>query len=113
LPGPRLSGHAAKGGEFELRFDTTVGGLRTARSGEPVRGFYLAGADRRWVPAQARIDGDRILLSSPAVAAPVAARYAWVNNASEANVVGGDGLPLPPLRTDDWPLESAGRRYGR
>jgi sialate O-acetylesterase len=111
--GPRLSSHAAKGGEFELRFDTTVGGLRTARSGEPVRGFYLAGADRRWVPAQARIDGDRILLSSPAVAAPVAARYAWVNNASEANVVGGDGLPLPPLRTDDWPLESAGRRYGR
>jgi sialate O-acetylesterase len=47
------------------------------------------------------------------VAVPVAARYAWVNNASEANVVGGDGLPLPPLRTDDWPLESAGRRYGR
>ena len=75
--------------------------------------FYLAGADRRWVPAQARLDGDRIVLSSPAVAAPVAARYAWVNNASEANVVGGDGLPLPPLRTDDWPLESAGRRYGR
>lgn len=109
--GPRLAGHVAKGGEFELRFDTTVGGLRTARGGEPVRGFYLAGADRRWVPAQARIDGDRILLTSPAVAAPVAARYAWVNNASEANVVGGDGLPLPPLRTDDWPLESAGRRY--
>ena len=37
----------------------------------------------------------------------------WVNNPSEANIVGGDGLPLPPLRTDDWPLESAGRRYGR
>lgn len=111
--GPRLTGHAAKGGEFELRFDTTVGGLRTARSGEAARGFYLAGADRRWVPAQARLDGDRILLSSPDVAAPVAARYAWVNNASEANVVGGDGLPLPPLRTDDWPLESAGRHYGR
>ncbi|MGM9489578.1 sialate O-acetylesterase [Ideonella sp. YS5] len=111
--GPRLAGHQARSGEFELRFDTTVGGLRTARSGEPARGFYVAGADRRWVPAQARIDGDRIVLSSPAVAAPVAARYAWVGNASEANVVGGDGLPLPPLRTDDWPLASAGRRYGR
>ncbi|RZJ08981.1 MAG: 9-O-acetylesterase [Rubrivivax sp.] len=110
--GPRLAGHAAKGGKFELRFDTTVGGLRTARSGEPVRGFYLAGADRRWMPAQARIEGDRIVLSSADVAAPVAARYAWVNNASEANVVGGDGLPLPPLRTDDWPLESVSRRYG-
>lgn len=111
--GPRLIGHQSKGGEIELRFDTTAGGLRTARTGEPLRGFYLAGADRRWVPAEARFDGDRIVLRSAAMPSPVAARYAWVNNASEANVVGGDGLPLPPLRTDDWPLESAARRYGR
>lgn len=111
--GPRLTGHQPRGAEFELRFDTTAGGLRTARAGEPLRGFYVAGADRRWAPAQARFDGDRILLNSPAVQAPVAARYAWVNNPSEANIVSGDGLPLPPLRTDDWPLESAGRRYGR
>ncbi|KQV93334.1 sialate O-acetylesterase [Pelomonas sp. Root1237] len=111
--GPRLTSHESKGGEFELRFDNTVGGLRTARTGEPLRGFYVAGADRRWMPAEARFDGDRIVLRSAAVPSPVAARYAWVNNASEANVVGGDGLPLPPLRTDDWPLESAGRRYGR
>lgn len=111
--GPRLLGHEARGGEFHLRLGSTAGGLRTARAGEPLRGFYLAGADRRWVPAQGRFDGDRIVLNSPAVQAPVAARYAWVNNPSEANIVGGDGLPLPPLRTDDWPLESAGRRYGR
>jgi sialate O-acetylesterase len=111
--GPRLVGHEVRAGEFHLRFGATAGGLRTARSGEPVRGFYLAGADRRWVSADARLDGDRIVLRSTAVAAPVAARYAWVNNPSEANVVGGDGLPLPPLRTDDWPLETAGRRYGR
>ncbi|MEP6502573.1 MAG: sialate O-acetylesterase, partial [Betaproteobacteria bacterium] len=109
--GPRLLGHEGKGSEFQLRFGATAGGLRTARSGEPPRGFYLAGADRRWVPADARFDGDRIVLHSPVVPAPVAARYAWVDNPSEANVVGGDGLPLPPLRTDDWPLESAGRRY--
>ena len=109
--GPRLLGHEARGGEFQLRFGATTGGLRTARAGEPLRGFHLAGADRRWVPAQGRLDGDRIVLHSPAVPAPVAARYAWVNNPSEANIVGGDGLPLPPLRTDDWPLESAGRRY--
>jgi sialate O-acetylesterase len=111
--GPRLTGHQARGSEFELRFDTTAGGLRTARAGEAVRGFYVAGADRRWMPAQARLDGDRIVLSSVAVTAPVAARHAWVGNASEANVVGGDGLPLPPLRTDDWPLASAGRRFNQ
>ena len=111
--GPRLTGSQPRGAEFELRFDRTEGGLRTARSGEPLRGFYLAGADRRWVPAQARFDGDRIVLRSDAVSAPVAARYAWVDNPGEANIVGGDGLPLPPLRTDDWPLASAGKRYGR
>lgn len=111
--GPRLIGQSAHGGEFRLRFGDTAGGLRTARAGEPLRGFYLAGADRRWEPAEARFEGDAIVLRSPAVAAPVAARYAWVNNPSEANIVGGDGLPLPPLRTDDWPLESAARRYGR
>ena len=112
--GPRLKGHAAKGGELRLRFTDTAGGLRTARTGEPLRGFYLAGADRRWVPAEAHFDGpDGIVLRSPAVPAPVAARYAWVDNPSEANIVGGDGLPLPPLRTDGWPLESDGRRYGQ
>lgn len=111
--GPRLLGHEKSGSEFKLRFDAAAGGLRTARAGETPRGFYLSGADRRWVPAQARLDGDRVLLSSPEVPAPLAARYAWVDNPSEANVVGGDGLPLPPLRTDDWPLESAGKRYER
>ncbi|HJV62189.1 MAG TPA: sialate O-acetylesterase [Albitalea sp.] len=111
--GPRLLGSAARGGEFELRFADTAGGLRTARAGEPLRGFYLAGADRRWVPAEARFDGDRVVLHSPEVPAPVAARYAWVDNPSEANIIGGDGLPLPPMRTDDWPLETAARRYGR
>ncbi|MFL6682797.1 MAG: sialate O-acetylesterase [Burkholderiaceae bacterium] len=109
--GPQLLGHEAGGGGIVLRFGATAGGLRTAVAGEAPRGFYLAGADHRWVPAEARLDGDRIVLRSPAVPAPLAARYAWVDNPSEANVIGGDGLPLPPLRTDTWPLESAGRHY--
>jgi len=109
--GPQLLGHEARGGEFFLRFGATAGGLRTAVAGEAPRGFFLAGADRRWVAAEARLDGDRIVLRSPAVPVPLAARYAWVDNPSEANVVGGDGLPLAPLRTDTWPLESAGRHY--
>jgi sialate O-acetylesterase len=111
--GPRLLGHVVQEGTIALRFGDTAGGLRPARAGEPLRGFLLAGADRRWHAAEARLDGDRLVLTSRAVPQPVAARYAWVNNPSEANVVGGDGLPLPPLRTDRWPLESAGRTYGR
>jgi sialate O-acetylesterase len=109
--GPRLLGHEVRGDTVALRFADTAGGLRPARTGEPLRGFLLAGADRRWHAAEATIDGDRLVLRSRAVPQPLAARYAWVNNPSEANVVGGDGLPLPPLRTDRWPLESAGRVY--
>jgi sialate O-acetylesterase len=45
------------------------------------------------------------------VPAPVAARYAWVDNPSESNLVGGDGLPAAPLRSDHWPLASQGKRY--
>lgn len=111
--GPRLIGHEVQGDAIALRFGDTAGGLRPARAGEPLRGFLLAGADRRWHAAEARLEGDRLVLRSRAVPQPAAARYAWVNNPSEANVVGGDGLPLPPLRTDRWPLESAGRTYGR
>jgi sialate O-acetylesterase len=84
----------------------------TLASSAKGQGFHVASVDRRRAPAQACI-GDRIVLSHPAVAAPVAARHAGVNNASQANVVGGDGLPLPPLRTDNGPLESAGRRRSR
>jgi len=109
--GPRFAGAEVRGSELWLRFKDTAGGLRTARAGEAPRGFVLAGADRRFVAATARIAGDHVVLSSPAVAAPVAARYAWVDNASEANLVGGDGLPAAPARSDDWALETLGKRY--
>ena len=109
--GPRVEHVEVRGTELWLRFTATAGALRTARAGEPLRGFLLAGEDRVFHPAQARIEGHQVVLSSAAVPAPVAARYAWVDNPSEANLVGADGLPAAPLRTDRWPLDTAGRRY--
>lgn len=109
--GPQLVGSEVRGGEMRLRFRNTGGGLRTALAGEALRGFVLAGTDRRFVPATARIDGDTVVLNSPLVPQPVAARYAWMDNPSQSNLVGGDGLPAAPARSDTWALESAGRRY--
>ncbi|MFG6439476.1 sialate O-acetylesterase [Roseateles sp. LKC17W] len=109
--GPVLAGSEVRGGELWLRFKHTGGGLRPALANEALRGFVLAGADRKFVPATARIEGDAVVLSNPAVAAPVAARYAWMDNPSESNLVGGDGLPAAPARSDGWALESAGKRY--
>lgn len=63
--------------------------------------FELAGADQKFHPASARVDGEQLIVSSPSVHEPVAVRYAWKNNPI-ANLYNGDGLPAVPFRSDDW-----------
>jgi sialate O-acetylesterase len=96
---PILDKHWIKDGEIHLSFKNADGGL-VAR-GDPITGCANAGADRIWHPATARIEGDRLVLSSPAVPAPVAARYAWANNPA-CNLYNRADLPLAPFRTDTW-----------
>ncbi|BCU78576.1 9-O-acetylesterase [Luteolibacter sp. LG18] len=64
-------------------------------------GFAIAGEDRKFVAADARIQGDSIILSSPEVKLPVAVRYNWATNPS-GNLYNPEGLPASPFRTDDW-----------
>ncbi len=86
---------------IRLRFDHVGGGLK-ARDGEPLKGFAIAGKDRRFVWAHAEIDGDEIVVSSSKVEKPVAVRYAWADN-PVCNLVNAEGLPASPFRTDAWP----------
>jgi sialate O-acetylesterase len=99
ISGPLPAGHSVRGGEIVLRFNHTNGGL-VARDGQ-LKGFTIAGADRQWQPADARIQGSTIIVSSPEVKAPIAARYAW-ENLPTCNLYNGAGLPASPFRTDDW-----------
>ena len=71
-----------------------------AKGGE-LKGFVVAGDDKQWKPAQAKIEGDKVVVSSAEVAKPVAARYAW-ENWPDCNLYNGAGLPASPFRTDDW-----------
>jgi sialate O-acetylesterase len=71
--------------------------------GNAVNGFEIAGADMRYQPAQAHIDGDRVVVSSDAVAHPVAVRYAWSDNPERANLANRDGLPAVPFRSTSSP----------
>ncbi|MGD0349557.1 MAG: sialate O-acetylesterase [Verrucomicrobiota bacterium] len=87
-------------GALKLRFNHTDGGL--AAKGEKLEEFSIAGKDRRWHWADARIEGDAVIVSSPQVPEPVAARYAWQANPL-ATLYNGAGLPAVPFRTDDWP----------
>lgn len=67
-----------------------------------LQGFAICGKDRKWGWADARIDGDRVIVSSPNVPDPIAVRYAWSNNPT-VNLYNGSGLPAAPFRTDDFP----------
>ena len=62
----------------------------------------MAGSDRKWHWAEARIDGDTVVVSSADVSDPVAVRYAWQSN-PKATLYNGAGLPAVPFRSDDWP----------
>lgn len=96
--GPLPAGHKVLGQEVVVSFKHADGGL-IAKDGT-LKGFAIAGEDKQWKPAQARIAGDTVIVSSPAVSKPVAVRYAWENNPM-CNLYNGAGLPASPFRTDD------------
>lgn len=112
---PVYASMSREGAAIRVKFTVGTGGLMIAsKSGlEPAKEtpdaklaqFAIAGADRKFVWADAIIDGsDAVIVSSPAVPEPVAVRYAWGLNPEGSNLYGRNGLPASPFRTDDWPL---------
>jgi len=67
-----------------------------------LRGFAIAGADRKFVWAKAVIEGNDVVVWSEKVPIPVAVRYAWADNPDDANLFNVEGLPACPFRTDKW-----------
>ena len=96
--GPLYNTMTVEGNKIRLRFTHTDGGL-VAKNGALKR-FAIAGADKKFVWADAVIDGTSVVVSSAQVATPVAVRYAWANNPEGCNLYNGVGLPAVPFRTD-------------
>ena len=78
----------------------------------PVEGFAICGDDQKWAWAHAAIDGETVLVSSPDVPHPVAVRYGWAE-APICNLSNGAGLPASPFRTDDYPLVTRDKLFGK
>jgi len=89
-----------EGNLARLHFDHIGDGL--AIRGDRLQGFAVAGPDSVFVHADARIEGEHVIVSSQAVQNPIAVRYAWALN-PRAGLYNAEGLPTSPFRTDDWP----------
>lgn len=100
--GPLFKSSEVKDSAIRVTFDQSGAGLKS-RDGGPLKRFEIAGADKAWKWADAKVDGtDSVLVSSAEVKTPVAVRYAWAANPEGANLVNSDGLPASVFRTDDW-----------
>ena len=97
--GPVFDASTIAGNKATLTFSHVGGGL-VAKYGA-LKGFTIAGNDKKFVAAEAHIVGNTVVVSSANVAAPVAIRYGWAN-VPDVNLFNKDGLPATPFRTDDW-----------
>jgi sialate O-acetylesterase len=105
--GPIYKSMKVDGNNVILAFDDVGGGL--VAKGDSLKGFAIAGADRKFVWADAKIEGDKIVVSSDKVASPVSVRYAWAID-PVCSLYNKEGLPATPFRTDTWPGVTAGKR---
>jgi sialate O-acetylesterase len=108
--GPAYESMKIEGDKVILTFQHVGGGLM-AKNG-PLTGFTIAGADRKFVKAEAEIRGDKVEVRSPKVDHPVAVRFGWANY-PVVNLWNQSGLPASPFRTDDFPGVTEGKKSGR
>lgn len=99
--GPLFESAAIKGNKIVLHFRDVFAGLRS-RDGKALRSFSIAGADHKFVWAEAQIAGNQVIVFSPAVSHPIAVRYDWADS-PDGNLTNNSGIPASPFRTDDWP----------
>jgi sialate O-acetylesterase len=99
--GPLYQSMKIQGNKIVLQFSSTGSGLQ-AKGNNELKYFAIAGADKKFVWAKATIEGNKVVVWSDQVPAPVAVRYAWADNPEGANLYNKEGLPASSFRTDSW-----------
>ncbi len=98
--GPVYDKSKVEGDKVILNFTSLGSGLLC--KGDKLTGFTIAGADKKFYNAEARIEGDTVVVTSPGVKEPVAVRFGW-SNYPVVNLFNKEGVPASPFRTDEWP----------
>jgi sialate O-acetylesterase len=98
--GPRYESMTIEGSAVRIKFSHLGGGL--VAKGGALKWFQIAGADQKFVDADAQIDGDTIRVTAASVPSPQAVRYAWDDFPDGCNLYNAADLPAAPFRTDHW-----------
>ncbi len=98
--GPMYKSMKVEGSKIRLQFDNVNNGLKI-KGGKKLKGFTIAGNDKRFVWTKAKIEGNEIVVWDSKIKNPVSVRYAWAPNPI-CNLYNGADLPAAPFRTDDW-----------
>ena len=100
--GPVFQSMKTEADKIRVSFNHAGAGLAIKNAEYIIKGFEIAGADQRFYPAKAIMEGNQVLVSAEAVPEPVAVRYAWADDTGYVNLFNKEGLPAVPFRTDQW-----------
>jgi sialate O-acetylesterase len=98
--GPTYQSHTIEGNKIIISFSNAGSGL-IANDGEALTEFAVAGADKKFVWAKAKIQGDKIIVWNDEVQNPLYVRYAWADNPVNPNLYNKEGLPASPFQVLD------------
>jgi sialate O-acetylesterase len=102
--GPMYKSVEFKDGKAYITFSETGSGLKANDKYGYLKGFTIAGPNKKFIWAKAEIiDSRTVVVYSESVTNPISVRYGWANNPDDVNLYNAEGLPANPFRTDDWP----------
>ena len=109
--GPMYQSIKVDGNKIRISFTHTGGGLMVKDKYGYLKGFEIAGADKKFHYAKAFIDDSEVVVYSDEVSDPVAVRYGWADDAGDDNLFNKEGFPASPFRTDEWKGITGGIKY--
>ena len=101
---PLYSGHTIEKDKIKIQFTNTANGLIS--TGDQVLSFEIAAEDKIFFPAQAKIEGNTIIVFNKKIKNPIAVRFGF-NNTAIPNLFNKEGLPVNLFRTDDWEMDTS------
>lgn len=102
---PQFKSMSIHKNKAELFFENAPNGFLT-KDGKAPTEFYIAGSDRNFLPAEVKIEKDKIIVFHQQIKAPVAVRFSF-NNTGMSNIFSKEGLPVGPFRTDNWEVDTS------